>query len=812
MKRRILAWLIVVTLVVGIGLALVSHRAVAPRSAEASAEVFSATRAWSTIEAIAQRPHPSGSEEIVRVREHLVAELEGLGLEVEVEHRVAHRDLFWATATGPMANIVARRPGREPGQAVLLVAHYDSVPTGPGAADDGAGVATLVEVARALVAGEPTRNDVIFLFTDGEEPGLLGAQAFADESPWMERVGVVLNFEARGIRGPVLMFETGRANRQTIAALASAEHPVGNSFSRDIYRRMPNDTDFTVFRRRGLPGLNFAFVHGLASYHTAQDNLENLDPSSLQQMGDCALAATRQLAEGDLAALQTGGDAVYFNLGPFFVRYPASLVRPLALVLALATLLAFGVALKRKRTTLGRTLLASLLVIVLAVAAAAVLFFAGRSIFGPYPFTLGAGSSFAFDLLGLVLIAGALLGWVGYRLGRWLGGGSVVAGGLFFWLLLTLASGWMMPGASYLFAWPLLLGLVGLAVVPETAEDEPGERVSPVAAGVLLLGALVVPLLWTPVLGLAAVALGFPAVALFGLVAVPLLVGVLGRQTAVLGALGRPLVLGSSALGLVVLVVVALSAGHDDTVNRRTEHLTYYADTEAGTARWLSFNARLGPWARGVLGENPEWARRPVVFGPSPRPVAQAEAPVSSRAQVPTVEVVGNTLETAEDGTEVRHLELRLAWPTPVDRALLLLRSDNQILANTPAGAPRQPHERQRGPGTEASRLILYVVDPDEEGLRTTFEMVGDEELVMEVYSQTFGFPDDIEGPGERPAGVMPSSQPSTDSTYVRSLHTLDVTTPLAPADGSEPGETEGDLENEGKDVGGGSEEAGKVG
>jgi len=84
---------------------------------------------------------------------------------------------------------------------VLLVAHYDSVPTGPGANDDGVGVATLLETARALTASAPLQNDVIFLFTDSEETGLLGAQAFVTEHLWAKEVEVVLNFEGRGNGG-----------------------------------------------------------------------------------------------------------------------------------------------------------------------------------------------------------------------------------------------------------------------------------------------------------------------------------------------------------------------------------------------------------------------------------------------------------------------------------------------------------------------------------------------------------------------------------------------------------------------------------
>ncbi|MDE2150286.1 MAG: M20/M25/M40 family metallo-hydrolase, partial [Gammaproteobacteria bacterium] len=83
---------------------------------------------------------------------------------------------------GPVNDVIATLPGREDA-ALLLVAHYDSVPAGPGVGDDLSGVATMLEIARALRAGPTPQASVIFLFSDGEEEGLLGASAFAHISP-----------------------------------------------------------------------------------------------------------------------------------------------------------------------------------------------------------------------------------------------------------------------------------------------------------------------------------------------------------------------------------------------------------------------------------------------------------------------------------------------------------------------------------------------------------------------------------------------------------------------------------------------------
>jgi Zn-dependent M28 family amino/carboxypeptidase len=158
-------------------------------------------------------------------------------------------------------NLVARIPGAASTGGVLLTAHYDSRTQSPGAGDDATGVAAILETVRALRTGPPPRNDVIILLTDAEELGLLGATAFAEGHPWMQDVAVALSVEMRGGGGPATMFETGDGNGWVVAALAEGA-PKGFAFSlgTEVYRRMPTDTDFTIFREAGVQGLNFAAI------------------------------------------------------------------------------------------------------------------------------------------------------------------------------------------------------------------------------------------------------------------------------------------------------------------------------------------------------------------------------------------------------------------------------------------------------------------------------------------------------------------------------------------------------------------------
>ena len=212
-KKNALIFMAVVAILVGtifVSLLQLQPPKVVPTTG--AANEFSADRAFSHLEEFAVKPHPLGSEEHDRVRDYLVQSLEELGLKPEIQKaNSVYSSGTWISG-GTVENIVAKIEGTNSTKAIMLVAHYDSVPGAAGAADDGAGVAAILETVRALKEMKPLQNDVIILLTDGEENGLLGANAFVEEHPWVDDVGLVLNFEARGNEGPSFMFETSDNN------------------------------------------------------------------------------------------------------------------------------------------------------------------------------------------------------------------------------------------------------------------------------------------------------------------------------------------------------------------------------------------------------------------------------------------------------------------------------------------------------------------------------------------------------------------------------------------------------------------------
>lgn len=450
--------LLIVAFALAAMLSLLGNEPPAPRGADAPADAFSALRARDALARILgdETPHPTGSPANAAVRDRVVAEFARLGLAADVQRRFVCGTASCAT----VENIVVRLPGASRENAVLLSSHYDSVAAGPGAADDGAGVAALVEVARALKAGPSLPRDVWLLVNDGEEIDLLGAEAFVRE-PAFADVASVVNLEARGTTGASLLIETQPGNAAIIAAVDRAlSHPSASSLDYEIYKALPNDTDFTVYRREGRNGVSFALAQGAARYHTPLDNLAQLDAGSLQHHGDNLLAMARQLTAAELG-LKKGHDAVYFSVfGRTLASWPVTW-NPAWLLLGLVAWTALVVRLVRAKQvrvlpTLGAS--ATLLALPVLGTVLGVAVQAGLGALGATPAQWTAQESSLVATF--VLLAVALLGLLAAPLARRFGGATVAIASLVPFALVAIATVLAMPGASYLGLLPLIVGVL----------------------------------------------------------------------------------------------------------------------------------------------------------------------------------------------------------------------------------------------------------------------------------------------------------------------------------------------------------------
>jgi hypothetical protein len=496
----------------------------APVEADAPPHVFSAERALERLAHLLgdESPHPVGSPANAAVRDRIVAQLEALGFEPEIQRGTGcHERMICAR----VENVLAEIPGRGDG-AILLMAHYDSVPVAPGAGDNGAAVAVLLEVAGMLRAQAPFENAIRFLFTDGEEMGLLGARVFFDTHRWAQQPMVVLNFEGSGSGGPVYLLRTARDSGHLVRTyLEAASYPVAHSIAQAIFELMPNDTDFSIAMRAGHVGIDFAFAGDRHTYHTPLDNLANLDPGTVQHHGANAIELTRALADRDLR--ERSPNFVFHSLHfGAWVRWPAAASVPLAL-LAFVLLAVAGVRTRAEASALrvAASVIITIGVLVAAVVVSGIALWLVDVIAGARPLWPVNPWPWRLALWGAPLVVLSIAGIVGlWRYGFW----PLALGVWLFWAVLALLVGWRLPQASALVLPAVLVAAVALFALALSPQRH--RRIAQQAAAIvpaLCAGLFLWPLTWaaeeTQSLLAALPAMGAP-LALLATALLPLLV------------------------------------------------------------------------------------------------------------------------------------------------------------------------------------------------------------------------------------------------------------------------------------------------
>lgn len=507
---------------------------------------------------------PSGSQANRQARDYLVDQLRRAGFEVRLQEALADTD---SGMTTPVVNVIATRPGRQ-SEAIAIVSHYDSPPESRGAADDGLGVAVCLEAARVLAARTAPRYTLLVALTDGEELGLMGARVLLP-APEFAQVRAFLNFEAVGTRGPARLFQSGPGNSWLAAAwAASTPFPAGSSLFTEIYRRLPNDTDFSILTQSGAPGLDFAPTGNTFAYHTKLDTPGQLETATIQHLGDNAVRLVDALEAVDIRERTTDNGTFFDVAGRVAFSYSSGRTRVIAVAAFVLGLLAAYKSFCAAREQVGSTrLVVTAIWALLGVGAvfgglclACYLlrlashlqqpWYAQVHVFPMFLATVGVGAIWLVILLGRSLPT--MVAPSGHPSCVWMLTLPVWAGLLAF--LQRTA-----PGVGYLFAFPLLTAAILILVLP-LREASVWRIISAVVAGVA--GVLWVPLLWPLfefVVGLfgslpaVAPAWLYPAVAVAGIVTIgPALTGVfLGRASRLLPA--------SVVTSLLTLAVVASS-------------------------------------------------------------------------------------------------------------------------------------------------------------------------------------------------------------------------------------------------------------
>lgn len=771
-KKHLLA-VLVVAVVAALVVVGVTPLGVSPPAPERSAaDGFSAGRALLLLREIAAAPRPIGSEGAARARDVIAAELDALHLAPHVQTASAVSSQSGRVA-GTVRNVVARLPGRDPSRAVLLVAHYDSVPVAAGAADDGGGVVTLLETARALASGPRPRNDVIFLFTDGEERGLLGARAFLREDPWAYGVGVVLNFDSPGSSSPVLMYETSPGNGLLVRELvAGASHPYTSSLMYEVSRRLPIASDFRPFVAAGVPGMSFGALDGPAYDHTAYDSLESFHARSLQHEGDTALAVARHFGDLDLWDLHRV-DVVYFDVADaFVVVYGKGLVLPFAALAVAVFAVAVTIALRRKLLSLrGLSLAVPATATVLGVALLVMALVWGmyRTAYEQRTWSETGVVISDFYRLGLVLLAAAVIVAAYELLLRRLRPWDLAVAALLWWLVGAVAVAVIVPGASYLLTWPLAgasLGLLGAVLLGDRALHSVAGvalTLAGAAPGVVLMSSATYLLLMSAGLKQVVTVLAVWLVA--GLLVLPLEIvrrGFLWWAPA-----------GLAVGGAVVLMLVGSTVAFDVEHPRFTS--IYYRQGERGAASWQTVD-RVDGWTQQFLPDAPRYT-----FGDGYFPemgvratIAQAAPPL--RLPPPVLRVVSDS--TTGDRRTVR-LRLRSARDAPA--VSLLVQSVVGGLTASVDGLPLQGWDTTILDGTTVRWWFDYYAPPPA-GVVVTLRFAAGPAVLLRAVDFSYGIPPQLAGQYDgRPPGMLPGR--IGDGTLVEATLRL----PAVPATASPP-------------------------
>ena len=438
-----------------------------PETSTASPEKFSSTRAMEYLKNIAKAPHPIGSAEHTNVRSYIVSVIKKLGFNHEIQESSENND----GENRFLQNIVVRVAGNNSKHnAVMITAHYDSVSSAPGAGDDGAGVAALLETIRALKNTEQLNNDVIILFSDGEEAGMLGAKMFVKHR-WFKDVKVVFNFEARGCSGHSIMYDSSKNNSILIREFIKASpFPVAFSSSSDYPKSGYNDLN--IYKENEIQGLVFAFNKWYFAYHTSEDNLQNISQESIQHHGSYMLALAKHFGKIDLENLyiKNDGDVIFFNIfRSVVVAYPETWVLPIAIIAALVFLTVICFGLRKKLisiTGITKGLLCFCISLLFIYILTSLVWKCFEIHWGEKLQSMLKHDAISqVYLLGFILITCGVFSLLYVWFAKECNALELITAALLVWVVMMIVTSCLYKGTSYMFTWPSIFSIIGLFIL-----------------------------------------------------------------------------------------------------------------------------------------------------------------------------------------------------------------------------------------------------------------------------------------------------------------------------------------------------------
>jgi hypothetical protein len=750
------------------------------RPVTATETAFSADRAMIHLDVIASESRAIGMPGHDVARDYLFDQLAAMGLDPQLQTTTAVVRFEGADTynTGTVTNVIARIPGTASSGAIALNAHYDGGPEGPAASDNGSGVVTVLETVRALQAGPALANDVIIVFSDGEENGDLGAAAFNQGHPWAQDVRLALNYEAQGSGGPAILYATSDDNGWlTSRYFDIAPQPSAYSMFPEFVRLLPGmrlACDLQDYLLNGSAGLGFVYASDTAAYHTARDNVATIDRGSIQQEGDNTLAVVRHFGNENLVDLPLESNRVFFNILPgTVVHYSGGLVLVFAMFTTAVVAVVAMAGLRRHALSMGGVAVGAVVFLLgtLGTVALTTLLWIGiRAATSNYQVLLVGTYQTNLNVLGLTLTAIALMAALYIALQRRVRPENLMMGAALVWTMLLWGASLTVPGLSYLMLWPLLFGLLPLAwsVFVRDPEALPWARMA-VLAVALVPSIILLPGTAYQVVGLLnrldygnAIMGGFPLLGIWALFVAPLLglaIPQLRFLSAGTGRVGRWAVPLMATVGALAVFGWGMATSGFDAEHPRPNSIAYELDADADTARWVSLDPRIDEWTAQFFPDDPARGEYAVDTG------VMAPAFV---AQAPVVEVAEVTLTELEDttGEGVRTVTFRLDSPREAAQLETRITADGEIIAATIDGTSLDLTGYALA--TEGTLQFGYA-GVTRDGVEVTLSVGSAAPVRVEVSEITYGLP---EVPGmviePRTAESMPATGLPPDATMVR--------------------------------------------
>lgn len=689
-------------------------------SKELPATEFSTARAFKHVSEIGQEPHFVGSKNHSQVRNYIVGQLQDMNLQVQTQSGYVLND--YRVLSAP-ENIITRLKGSDPqpGSDLLVLCHYDSAPHSSfGASDDGAGVAAILESVRAFKEKNTAhKNNIILCFTDAEEIGLLGAKLFADEHPWTKNIGLVLNFEARGTGGPSnTILETNHGNAKLVEAFAKARpaFPTASSLFYSVYKKMPNDTDATVFREeKDIPSFFFAFIDGHYNYHTANDIPKNLDKNSLAHQGSYLTALLPYFGNQDLSELQSERNQVYFNF-PFLkvVHYGYGWIYPLLALGWIAFLVLLVLGFRKRRLewlSIGQGFFALFASLVLC----GVLGYFGWAVIGRiYPQYAEIQQGFPYNghsyIAAFVLLGTAILLGVYHRYYHWANQAGLMVGQLFLWLLFNTGLAIFFKGASY-FIIPVLFAEIAFAFMIWKTKPN---------LFLMLLFCIPGIFIFWPLVQEFSVALGLEAL----VVSLILLVLIFGLFLPVFGYYTRKnwMAWGALIVGLVYLGVAHSNSGFTAD-HPKPNSLVYSLNVNKQSAKWSTYDHILDNWTEDYVTKTEKPLRKDPVMASKYGSGFTYSDPAPIKA-IPAADLIvqRDTLNSSDIKYSLKIVPLR-----DIDRINLTSKQAVDFKNFEANGIPAKPlragHAKSRAKTKKKPQRLLTYYAVDRDTLRLSFEL-----------------------------------------------------------------------------------------